>query len=254
MGITMIPDQFDQDRRQDPKRAAEARVYDALQNLDLDGYGIYEFRYRQNGRQLDFALWLDRLGRLGLQVKGGEYMLDNDGRWSLRRQDADWVQVSSPLEVTVDGCIEMHDAIEEATGFYGFVGGVLVLPDMERDERMENAAKNHEKVYIVWGLDNLQQDLERIVREAGFRRPPKPRHSENECREVNRLQFQGTQASCQETRQEQQTLGAEDGDLMRDGRLMVGSATFNIQRVDRLVVQHLRVEPGPDGNLTLPAE
>ena len=106
----------------------------------------------------------------------------------------------------------------------------------------------------MWGLDNLQQDLERIVREAGFRRPPKPRHSENEWREVNRLQFQGTQASRQETRQEQQTLGAEDGDLMPDGRLMVGSATFNIQRVDRLVVQHLRVEPGPGGNLTLPAE
>ena len=32
MGILMMPEQFDQDRRQDPKRAAEARVYDALQN------------------------------------------------------------------------------------------------------------------------------------------------------------------------------------------------------------------------------
>ena len=254
MGIRMMPEEFPENRRQDPKRDAEARVFHALQGLDLDGCGLYEFRYRQNGRQLDFALWLDWHGRLGLQIKGGEYMLDNDGRWSLRRQDADWTQVPSPLEETVDGCIEMHDAIEEATGYFGFVGGVLVLPDMQRDERMESAARNHEHVYIVWGLDNLKVDLERIVREEGFRRPPKPRHSVNEWREVNRLQFQGTQASRQETRQEVQTLGAQDGDLMQDGWLKLGSATFNIQRVDRLVIQHFHVEPGPDGNLAFPQE
>ena len=33
MGITMRPDRFPEHRRQDAKRAAEARVFDALQNL-----------------------------------------------------------------------------------------------------------------------------------------------------------------------------------------------------------------------------
>ena len=83
----------------------------------------------------------------------------------------------------------MHNAIEEATGFYGFVGGVLLLTDMERDEQMERAALNHEQVYILWGLDSLREDLERIVEQVKFRRPLKPRHSENEWREVNRLQY-----------------------------------------------------------------
>ena len=37
MGIRMMPEQFSEHRRQDPKRAAEARVFDALQSMDLDG-------------------------------------------------------------------------------------------------------------------------------------------------------------------------------------------------------------------------
>ena len=87
MGITMIPEQFDEDRRRDPKRAAEARVFDALRNLDLDGYGLYEFRYRRGGRELDFAFWLDRLGRFAGQGKGGLYEMDEAGRWYLIRPD-----------------------------------------------------------------------------------------------------------------------------------------------------------------------
>ena len=83
MGIRINPPEFPEHRRQDPKRAAEARVFDALQSLDLDGYGLYEFRYRREGRQLDFALWLDMLGRLAIQIKGGQYSLGDDGQWFL---------------------------------------------------------------------------------------------------------------------------------------------------------------------------
>ena len=88
MGIRMIPEQFDQNRRRDPKRAAEARVFDALQNLDLDGYGLYEFRYRREGRQLDFALWLNMLGRLAMQVKGASTALTTtvSGSCTLRKR------------------------------------------------------------------------------------------------------------------------------------------------------------------------
>ena len=70
MGIRMVPEQFDQDRRQDPKKADEGRVFDALQNLDLDGHCLYEFSYRRGGVQVDHALWLDNLGRFSVQVKG----------------------------------------------------------------------------------------------------------------------------------------------------------------------------------------
>ena len=55
MGIRMNPPEFPEHRRQDPKRSAEARVFDALQNLELGGHGLYEFRYRQGGMQVDYG-------------------------------------------------------------------------------------------------------------------------------------------------------------------------------------------------------
>ena len=56
MAIRMNPPEFPEHRRNDPKRRVEASLFDALQALDLDGYGLYEFRGRRGGRQVDFAL------------------------------------------------------------------------------------------------------------------------------------------------------------------------------------------------------
>ena len=126
MGIRMIPEQFDQDRKQDPKRAAEARVFDALLNLDHDGYGIYEFCYRRGGREVDVALWLDDLARFAVQVKGGQYEMDETGQWYLVRPDGSRDKVGSPLSATADACMEMRNAVREATRFKTFVVGVLI--------------------------------------------------------------------------------------------------------------------------------
>ena len=254
MAIKMNPAEFPEHRRHDPKRAAEARVFDALQNLDLDGHSLYEFRYRKEGRQLDFALWLDMLGRLAIQVKGGLYMLDDDGQWHLCTSKEVRVPVNSPLAETTEGCTEMHNAIEEATGFYGFVGGVLLLTDMKRDEQMERAALNHEQVYILWGLDSLREDLERIVEQVKFRRPIKPRHSENEWREVNRLQYRQPGPPRNSDRPAREAAESRDGDLAGEEQLRVGSATFNIRHVEKLVVQHIRVDQDDGGRLQLPQE
>ena len=60
MGIKMNPPEFPEHRKQDPKRAAEARAFDALQNLDLEGYGLYEYRFRRDGKQVE----LPTLGHL----------------------------------------------------------------------------------------------------------------------------------------------------------------------------------------------
>ena len=171
MGIQMKPGDFPERRRHDPKRGAEARVFDAIRELELPGRAIYKFRLREEGMQVDFALWLDRLGRFALQVKGGSYRLDNEGQWQLQKPDGSWASVPSPMEETVDGCIEMHDAIDEATGYYGFVVGVLVFPDMERDEQMEQVARDHSHLQIIWGLDDLAGDLQRIARQAQVRPP-----------------------------------------------------------------------------------
>ena len=111
MGITMRPDRFPEYRRQDAKRAAEARVFDALQNLDLNGHGLYEFRYRREGRQVDYPLWIHSMARFAVSVKGGPYELDSTGQWFLRTPGGRLERVPSPLEEAVDGAIEMRNAI-----------------------------------------------------------------------------------------------------------------------------------------------
>ena len=76
-----IKGKFLSDRRQDPKRQAEARVYDALSGLGLNGHGLYEFRYRDGGQQVDFPLWVHGKGRFAIEVKGGEYEMPAPGEW-----------------------------------------------------------------------------------------------------------------------------------------------------------------------------
>ena len=238
MGIQMKPGEFPERRRDDPKRGAEARVFDAIRELELPGRAIYEFRLREEGMQVDFALWLDRLGRFALQVKGGFYRLDSDGQWYLQKPDGTWAPVPSPLEETVDGRIEMHDAIDEATGYYGFVVGVLVFPDMERDEQIERVARNSSHLHVIWGLDDLAGDLQRIAGKIGINYPPKPPHSDNEWRKVNQLQYGGGESQSDGGAQ---TPACQDGETTsgdQESSFSAESMTINIQRVERLEVHH----------------
>ena len=140
MGIKM-KEQFPASRRADPKRLAEARVYDALANLECNGHGLYEFRYRDDGQQVDFPLWLHGKGRFAIEVKGGRYEMPSAGEWQLVRPDGERTTAPSPVEEAADGAIEMRSAIIEATGFKNFIAAVLLFPDMERDKRIESAAR-----------------------------------------------------------------------------------------------------------------
>ena len=116
MGMKMMLEQFPEQRRQDPKRGAEARVFDALQNLDLDGPRPLRVpAYRREGKQVDYPLWIHALARLAVQVKGGKYEMDNTGQWFLHKPDGRLDRVQSPLEETSDGCMEMRDGILEVT-------------------------------------------------------------------------------------------------------------------------------------------
>ena len=205
MGIRMIPPGFPERRRQDPKRRAEADVFDALRNLGLDGHGIYEFRYRRGGRQVDFALWLNDMGRFAGSAKGGNFLMDRNGQWYRRGLDGVLEPISSPLKELVDGCIEMRNGIIEATSYKNFIAGLLFLPDMQPDEAIERVAREHEHLYVIFGLGSLEEDLKRIVEMEGFVSPPEPRHSVNESSKVNELQIRGSSAL------------REDGREMPDG-------------------------------------
>ena len=126
--------------------------------------------------------------------------------------------------------------------------GLLLFPDMQRNEAMERMAVERYHVYIIWGLDNLREDLERIVKEEGFKRPPKSRIAEKEWRGLHELQFQGA-GGARDSGQPPQGLSAP-----RETGLdfTLGAATINIQHLDTLIVQQCPMHVDSEGQPFIP--
>ena len=224
-------------------------MFDALQDLELDGRGLYEYRFRRDGKQVDYPIWVISLGRFAVQVKGGTYEMDQSGQWLLLAYDGAQVQVASPLEEVADGCMELRDGMRKATSFGNFVAGVVMFTDMERNEEIEHMARERYHVSVIWGLDSLQQDLERIAGEVDFHRPPTSWVSEKEWRLVYQLQY-GEVSGQRDTGRQATNTGlrsATGGESER--QLTLGSATINIHHVDTLVIQHGPKERETDGRL-----
>ena len=162
--MRMYPREFPSGRRKKPKRQAERRVYEALAGSDRRGFVYYEWRRGYGHIELDFAVWVEGLGRFALQVKGGRYLLI-DGEWHLKTREGLQPVKSCPLDETKLAALDLHDDIKELaeTHYNPYVIPVLVFPDMEPDEAIEQLAKRT-GVYVVWGVRNLLADLEEIVR------------------------------------------------------------------------------------------
>ena len=248
MGIRMMLDQFPEHRRRDPKRGAEARVFDALQGLGPDGHGLYEYRYRRDGKQVDYPLWLHSMARYAVQVKGGHYGIYKTGQRFLRMPDGRQERVQSPLEDTADGCMEMRGGIYEVTGFKNFVAEVLMFPDMQRDEEMERVAVESYNVHIIWGLDSLKNDLEGIAAAMELRRPPKSRISEGEWRGLHELAYRGDDGARDGGQPAPDAATAQE----TERQLTLGSATINIQHLDTLIVQQCPLHGDLEGQPPIP--
>ena len=247
MAIKFNPPEFPEHRRHDPKRRAEADVFDALRNLGLDGHGLYEFRYRRGGRQVDFALWLDGLGRFCGSAKGGNFLMDRNGQWYRRGPDGVLEPIPSPLKELVDGCIEMRNGIIEATSYKNFIAGLLFLPDMQPDEAIERVAREHEHVHVIFGLGSLEEDLLRIVEMEGFVNPPEPRHSDNESSKVNELQIRGSSALREDGREMPDGASGQANSLETERQLTLSADRVHINHVDTLIIQHGSAERDIEG-------
>ena len=163
--MRMHPRKFPPNRRRKPKRRAERRVFEALAGIDRRGFCYYEWRKGYERIELDFAVWVENMGRFALQVKGGRYLLI-DGELRLRTRKGVQPIATSPLDEAWLSALDLHDEIEERarTSYNPFVVPVLSFPDMtEPDESIENLARR-KGVYVVWGTDHLFHDLEDIVR------------------------------------------------------------------------------------------
>ena len=162
--MRMYPREFPSGRRKKPKRQAERRVYEALAGSDRRGFCYYEWRKGYEHMELDYAVWIEGLGRFALQVKGGRYLLI-DGEWYLKTRDGLQPVKSCPLDEAKLAALDLHDDIEDLaeTHYNPFVIPVLMFPDMEPDLAIKQLARRT-GVYVVWGVGNLLADLEEIVR------------------------------------------------------------------------------------------
>ena len=127
--MRMYPREFPSGRRKKPKRQAERRVYEALAGSDRRGFCYYEWRKGYGHIELDFAVWIEGLGRFALQVKGGRYLLV-DGEWYLQTREGIKPVRSCPLDETKLSTLDLHDDIKELaeTVYNPFVIPVLACP------------------------------------------------------------------------------------------------------------------------------
>ena len=162
--MRMHPREFPSGRRKKPKRQAERRVYEALAVAGRQGFVYYEWRKGYEHIELDYAVWIEGLGRFALQVKGGRYLLI-DGEWYLKTRTGIKSVRSCPLDETKLAALDLHDDIKECacTSYNPYVIPVLMFPDMEPDRAIEQLARRT-GVYVIWGVGNLLADLEEIVR------------------------------------------------------------------------------------------
>ena len=132
--MQMYPEEFPPHRRGDPLRRAEARVFAALKALDRPGFAYYEWQRDKQHRQLDFALWIEGVGRFGLEVKGGWYVLIR-GVWYLKNRRTGQLErlSGSPLEQVSDATMSLHQEVTEKLGGSNYFTPTLLFPDLAWD-------------------------------------------------------------------------------------------------------------------------
>ena len=170
--MQMYPEEFPVDRRGDPLRGAETRVFTALKAIDRPGFAYYEWQRDKQHRQLDFALWIEGVGRFGLEVKGGWYVLIR-GVWYLKNRRTGRLERLSncPLEQVSDATMSLYKEVTEKLGGPNYFTPTLLFPDLAWDPAIAaRAERSH--VHLIWGLERLEERLAAIAAAAGVRYPP----------------------------------------------------------------------------------
>ena len=170
--MRMYPRAFPSGRRRKPKRRAEREVYEALAGSDRQGFVYYEWRKGYGHIELDFAVWIEGLGRFALQVKGGYYLL-SDGEWHLKTRKGSQPIAAAPLDEAWLAALDLHDDIEELaeTAYNPFVIPVVSFTDMDPDPAIKKLA-SRKGVHLVWRTDDLMADLIATVRRRGVTDEP----------------------------------------------------------------------------------
>ena len=165
----LMPKEFPPHRRQDPKRAAEAEVYDEIASSPQAGKAIYEVKTSRPAPELDFAVIIEGVAIFGVQVKGGRYVIDGT-HWRLITDDGP-EDVSCPMAVTWDAAMQVREAVFNRLSRKMFVVPVLLFPDMSVSKTISARAEN-DRVRVMFGADRLVERLSALVADEEIFCPP----------------------------------------------------------------------------------
>ena len=228
--MQMHPTTFPLDRRNDPMRQAEARVFDEINGCRLPGFAYYEWQRDHNSPQIDLALWLSGVGRFGMEVKGGHYSLKG-GKWYLETENGPQKK-DSPLRKTWNATMSLHDELVGVLDHEVFFIAVLVFPDMEPDQDI-TAKAERSNVHVLWGTDGLVDHLEQIAAAREVYKPPDAKAIAREVAAVTDGQVLYEPPVDRPPRQDENPLAPE---VTPESRMEVTAGSITIQHVDTLNV------------------
>ena len=173
----LLPE-FPENRKADPKRQGELRVYNKLAQSGVTGLAIYGGKASPEGPEVDFALWLQKEGRFSMEVKASRYTFE-DGRWVLHSVNGPEV-VDSPVLQARDSAMHFRDAVKESLGRKVFVYAVVIFPDLDPDQDIIKQAARH-KVHPIFGTGELGDRLLAIAGSQEIFMPPTASHIQEEA-------------------------------------------------------------------------
>ena len=244
------PEQFPQDHRTDPRRQAEARIFDAIQASCQPGFAYYEWKRDHHSPEVDFALWLLGVGRFSLQVKGGQLSLRN-GKWYLATQNG-LKETGSPSRKAWRAAMSLREEIVETLkDDNAFIIAALLLADMGPDPAIAAMAER-EHTHVILGTDNPFQRLEEIAAATPVYYPPNAEDIRREVAAVtgNQILYRG-QDPDQDHRGEQLPPPAQP-EIPVVPQLGIATGSVTIHHVDTVIIQPA---PGPvpaNGRVLLP--
>ena len=160
-----------------PLRRAEHAIYQILADSDIPGRALYEARILPHGRQVDFAVWLEDMGRYAVEVKGGHYILER-GEWYLLT-DGGRHRKPSPAFQSWTAAMSIPEAIQRQFRRKVYIIAVLALPDMEPDQVIVDAAAQR-YVEVLFGTDRWVERLAGLAQHRDVKVPPTEKEIDEE--------------------------------------------------------------------------
>ena len=160
----------DESQRADKALRAEIKFYDALIAAGQAGWVYYDVRV---GRQIDSYFWILNQWRGAVEVKGDQHMV-KDGIWYRRESDGEMTRLkNSPPDQAIAGAMAVRDAVRRRLEGHEFwINVILALPDMAVEDAEIEEFAGDRKVKVIWGTDNIEEQLLRIIADQPDRDPP----------------------------------------------------------------------------------